>query len=108
MAVVPAFPTTDRERERLSVQIYDDRDKSRDRGREREVEEVHDRRISIRESSRPATKRREKEMWTEITKDLVCREAIEQSGYNYEETDYFFYVMENLRYVSLHHPHLIV
>ena len=97
----PALPLADRERDRLSVQIYDsDRDRSRDRGRDREVEEIHDRRISIRESSRPATKRKEKEMWTEITKDLVCREAIEKHGYNYEETDDFFYVMEYLRYVS--------
>ena len=97
----PALPLSDRERDRLSVQIYDsDRDRSRDRGREREVEEIHDRRISIRESSRPAAKRKEKEMWTEITKDLVCREAIEKHGYNYEETDDFFYVMEYLRYVS--------
>lgn len=104
----PALPISDRDRERLSVQIYDDRDRSRDRGRDRdrEVEEIHDRRISIRESSRPAPKRKEKEMWTEITKDLVCREAIEQHGYNYEETDYFFYVMEYLRYVS-HDPHLL-
>ena len=41
-----------------------------------------------------------KDMWTEITKDLVIKEAIEQLGYDYEETDYFFYVMEYLRYVS--------
>lgn len=40
-------------------------------------------------------------MWTEITKDLVVKEAIEQLGYDYEETDYFFYVMEYLRYVCL-------
>lgn len=40
-------------------------------------------------------------MWTEITKDLVVKEAIEELGYDYEETDYFFYVMEYLRYVCL-------
>lgn len=40
-------------------------------------------------------------MWTEITKDLVVKEAIEQRGYDYEETEYFFYVMEYLRYVCL-------
>lgn len=34
-----------------------------------------------------------KEMWTEITKDLVIKEAIEESGYGYEETDEYFYVM---------------
>jgi len=39
-------------------------------------------------------------MWTEITKDLVIREAIDSMGYACEETDDFFYVMEYLRYVS--------
>lgn len=43
-------------------------------------------------------------MWTEITKDLVVKEAIEQMGYDYEETEYFFYVMEYLRYVCLPQP----
>ncbi|KAB2578603.1 hypothetical protein BFW01_g12547 [Lasiodiplodia theobromae] len=38
------------------------------------------------------------DMWTEITKDLVLKEAIDAMGYDYEETDYFFYVMEYLRY----------
>jgi hypothetical protein len=41
------------------------------------------------------------DMWTEITKDLVSREAIESMGYDYEETEYFYYVMEYLLYVSL-------
>lgn len=39
-------------------------------------------------------------MWTEITKDLVVKEAIEMSGLDYEETEYFFYVMDYLRYVG--------
>jgi hypothetical protein len=39
-------------------------------------------------------------MWTEVTKDLVLREAIEQMGYSCEETDDFFYIMEYLKYVS--------
>jgi hypothetical protein len=41
-----------------------------------------------------------KDMWTEITKDLVLKEAIDSMAYSYEETDDFFYVMEYLRYVS--------
>lgn len=41
-----------------------------------------------------------KDMWTEITKDLVIREAIDSMGYSCEETDDFYYVMEYLRYVS--------
>ncbi|KAK5019370.1 hypothetical protein LTR16_000635 [Cryomyces antarcticus] len=43
-------------------------------------------------------KTRSDDMWTEITKDLVVREAIEQLGYSCEETEYFFYVIEYLRY----------
>jgi hypothetical protein len=39
-------------------------------------------------------------MWTEITKDLVVREALERSGYEFEETDLYYYVFEYLRYVS--------
>jgi hypothetical protein len=38
-------------------------------------------------------------MWTEITKDLVLREAIEELGYRYEETKWFYYIMDYLRYV---------
>ena len=39
-------------------------------------------------------------MWTEITKDLVVKEALEQAGYDFEETEYFYYVIAYLRYVS--------
>lgn len=88
-----------RDRERLSIQVYDSRDKSRDR--EVEVEEIQDRRISIRNEDRAPPPRKRNEMWTEITKDLVTREAIERMGYEYEETEWFFYVMQYLRYVSL-------
>ncbi|KAH8816786.1 hypothetical protein F5884DRAFT_234110 [Xylogone sp. PMI_703] len=38
------------------------------------------------------------DLWTEITKDLVTKEAIEELGYDYEETEFFFYVLEYLRY----------
>ncbi|KAK7740717.1 hypothetical protein SLS53_005185 [Cytospora paraplurivora] len=86
-----APPRGDRERDRLSVQIYD-------KDREIDVEKVTDRRISLRPSlpSTPAPKSRD--MWTEVTKDLVVREAIEEAGYDYEETELFFYIMQYLRY----------
>ncbi|KAI0096697.1 hypothetical protein F4776DRAFT_658630 [Hypoxylon sp. NC0597] len=84
-----------RERERLSIQVYDKRERSRDR--EVDVEEIQDRRITIRDGDR-APPRKRSEMWTEITKDLVVREAIERIGYEYEETEWFFYVMQYLRY----------
>ncbi|KAF3066013.1 hypothetical protein CFAM422_009447 [Trichoderma lentiforme] len=66
--------------ERVSVSILD---------RDREIE------IDRRVGRSPAPP---KEMWTEITKDLVIREAIEELGYEYEETDQFFYVMDYLKY----------
>ncbi|KPM38171.1 hypothetical protein AK830_g8420 [Neonectria ditissima] len=50
-----------------------------------------------RPDSDPEQEKR-KQMWTEITKDLVTREAIEELGYDFEETDQFFYVMEYLGY----------
>jgi len=37
------------------------------------------------------------ELWTEVTKDLVTREAIEELGYPYEETDSFYYIFEYLQ-----------
>ncbi|KAL9089021.1 MAG: hypothetical protein Q9159_002739 [Coniocarpon cinnabarinum] len=46
----------------------------------------------------PPAPTRPKEMWTEVTKDLVSREAIEYMGYPYEETADFFYIMEYMRY----------
>jgi hypothetical protein len=36
------------------------------------------------------------ELWTEITKDLVTREAIEDIGYPFEETEFFYYIFEYL------------
>jgi hypothetical protein len=48
-----------------------------------------------------AERDRYSDMWTEITKDLVVREAIEAMGYEFDETEYFFYVMKYLRYVRL-------
>lgn len=49
----------------------------------------------------PSKSRDNRDMWTEVTKDLVLKEAVEALNYEYEETDEFFYVMEYLKYVSL-------
>ena len=57
-----------------------------------------DRRMMIPPAAAPP---KPKEMWTEVTKDLVTKEAIEYAGYHYEETVEYFYIMEYLRYVSL-------
>lgn len=39
--------------------------------------------------------------WTEITKNLVVKEAIEQMGYEYEETRMFYYIISYLEPVCL-------
>ncbi|KAG8525377.1 uncharacterized protein KY384_009021 [Bacidia gigantensis] len=36
--------------------------------------------------------------WTEVTKDLVSKQAIEQMRYEYEETPGFYYIMAYLKY----------
>ncbi|KAJ5280405.1 hypothetical protein N7478_005777 [Penicillium angulare] len=42
------------------------------------------------------SKERRDERWTEITKDLVVREAIERLGYEFEETRMFYYIFSHL------------
>lgn len=39
-------------------------------------------------------------LWTEITKDLVVKEAITEAGYEFTETEDFYYVIAYLGYVS--------
>lgn len=46
-------------------------------------------------------KERRDERWTEITKDLVVRDAIERLGYEFEETRTFYYIFSFLEPVSL-------
>lgn len=45
-------------------------------------------------------KERRGERWTEVTKDLVVREAIEQLGYEFEETRMFYYIFSFMGPVS--------
>jgi hypothetical protein len=73
--------------------------RSRSRGRGRSQHEELDIDINFNREQ-GAVQQRKKDMWTEVTKDLVIREAIDQCGYSCEETDEFFYVMEYLKYVS--------
>lgn len=47
-------------------------------------------------------KERRDERWTEITKDLVVREAIERLGYEFEETRLFYYIFSFMEPVSSH------
>lgn len=58
-----------------------------------------------RRGRRYGGERKRKSKWTEITKDLVVREAIERSGYEFEETELIYHVFAHLEYVScLPHP----
>lgn len=58
-------------------------------------EEVDRRRVGAK-----VVKERRDERWTEITKDLVVREAIEQLGYEFEETKMFYYIFSFMEPVS--------
>lgn len=53
-----------------------------------------------RRGRRIGPERKRKSKWTEITKDLMVREAIERSGYEFEETELFYCVFAHLEYVS--------
>lgn len=64
-----------------------------DRGRNPESGRLARRYVGMKDKS-------DDELWTEITKDLVVREAIERKGYEFEETEYCYYVFAYLRYVS--------
>lgn len=86
-APVPREPSPQPTRDRLNVSVYD-------RERDIEIERTKERRVA-RPNPPP------KDMWTEITKDLVIREAIDECGYEYEETREFYYIMDYLKYVSL-------
>ncbi|KAK2030261.1 hypothetical protein LX32DRAFT_692606 [Colletotrichum zoysiae] len=78
-------PSPRESRDRLSLQVYD-------RETEIEIEKTKDRAPARRQPSK------RNEMWTEITKDLVTRDAIIELGYDFEETEYFFYIMQYLKY----------
>ncbi|KAF4964538.1 hypothetical protein FZEAL_10857, partial [Fusarium zealandicum] len=86
-APAPKEPSPPPTRDRLSVSVYD-------REREIDIERTRDR------ITRPAAPQPPppKDMWTEVTKDLVVREAIEEAGYEYEETKEFYYIMDYLKY----------
>ncbi|KAI7570003.1 hypothetical protein KC317_g2844, partial [Hortaea werneckii] len=103
------LPPPSRERQKGGNDIDIDINISHEEGRRRQQERDrhhhhhphhHDEiRISERriqdETHRGKTKDK---MWTEITKDLVIREAVEEMGYEFEETEEFFYVIEYLKY----------
>ncbi|KAK5950039.1 hypothetical protein OHC33_009000 [Knufia fluminis] len=40
-------------------------------------------------------------LWTEVTKDLVVKEAIKEMGYEYEETDEYYYIFKYMQYADV-------
>ncbi|KAH7081397.1 hypothetical protein BKA63DRAFT_561942 [Paraphoma chrysanthemicola] len=96
---LPAPPSPPRAvNETLEIDIRRRESRSRGPGRGREYEDLNLEIDINRENGEFNVKPRKKDMWTEVTKDLVIREAIDQMGYSCEETDDFFYIMEYLRY----------
>jgi hypothetical protein len=97
----PSEPEPRRETSGLEIEISSRRRREGGGTYEREyerIEEVDDRRVGF---PRAPPKPRLGDLWTEITKDLVVREAIEEMGYDFEETEFFYYILQYLRYVSL-------
>lgn len=111
-APVPQEPSRQRERERdrgrsrtnvdVDVEVWD-----RDRNVEVDVDVDVERRMNRKYSRPPAPPLPpgppSREMWTEISKDLVIKEAIQEMGYEYEDAPMFWYIMKYLRYVSASH-----
>lgn len=92
-----------REREQRELRIRDiEWEREHLEHREREREPLREVRVIESEPTQPV--RKKAELWTEITKDLVTRDAIEHFGYEFEETDNFFYILQHLKYVSHYVP----
>lgn len=62
--------------------------------------EVEEEEIKVKPKVKGSKEQRD-ERWTEITKDLVVREAIEQLGYEFEETRMFYYIFSYLDSVCI-------
>lgn len=74
----------------------------RERERREEIESIPETKEEVRVHKRYTDPRRKRDkLWTEISKDLVVREALERGGYEFDETENFYYIFEYLRYVSL-------
>ena len=88
-------------REEITWQRYNGVRRSKFIAEQETYSEVEEPRGMDRGRRFQSQKPKQEAMWTEITKDLVVKEAIDGMGYDYEETEFFYYVMEYLRYVSL-------
>ncbi|KAF1922452.1 uncharacterized protein M421DRAFT_78161 [Didymella exigua CBS 183.55] len=96
----PPAPPSPPRNERIEIEI-NRRDLRTRKGGRSDFEELEieiDRSRSRNHDFEGPVKPKKKDMWTEVTKDLVLREAIDGMGYRCEETDDFYYIMEYLRY----------
>lgn len=99
-------PASSRDTTTLDIEISSRRRGGGAREYEREYERIEERE-NDRRVGPPRKQKVTQDLWTEITKDLVTREAIEELGYDFEETEYFFYIIQYLRYVSTSKSQLI-
>ncbi|OAX81552.1 hypothetical protein ACJ72_04106 [Emergomyces africanus] len=75
---------------RRSKFIVDGDEYTSDRGRTQDPGRIGKRYVGVKD--------KRDGLWTEITKDLVVKEAIERAGYDYEETQFFYYIFAYLKY----------
>ncbi|KAI6782561.1 uncharacterized protein J7T54_003572 [Emericellopsis cladophorae] len=90
-APAPRAPSREPRKSSNNLQLWD-------REREIDIDIDIDRTVERRYAEPPPPPAPAKDMWTEISKDLVVKEAIQQMGYEFEETPMFFYVMSYLKY----------
>ncbi|CAK7563535.1 MAG: hypothetical protein SEPTF4163_001404 [Sporothrix epigloea] len=82
----------------INVQIIDDK-RGHSHSRSRDLDMETDRRMILYPPAPPEVMPAPRnDMWTEITKDLVSREAMDYLRYDYEETEYFYYILQYMRY----------
>lgn len=90
-----------------SSSLNDDEDVVRTHNRSKEImilEREPEKESLADESDRDRIKEKHKKRYTEVTKDLVVREAIERAGYEYDESAHDFYIYDYLRYVRYSLP----
>lgn len=90
VSVPDASASGRKSRDRLSIQITDDH-------REVDVKKSSDRRVVVRPQE-PTM-----ETWTEITMDLVNKEAVRRMGYPYEAREPFIYITQYLSSREIDH-----
>ena len=63
--------------------------------------ELRERKVPLESNELDKEEGRTDDRWTEIAKHLVSKKALKIMGYEYKETEAFYYVIAYLRYVSI-------